>query len=125
MKLFFFIGIFGFIGAISRYLLSGWVYGIVGTRFPYGTLAVNIIGSFLLGFLFKLTTGRVILEADLRTALTVGFIGAFTTFSTFSLETFNLLEEGSWALAALNIAASVIVCLLATWGGVVLARSIT
>lgn len=125
MHLIFYIGIFGFIGAISRYLLSGWVYSVMGTRFPYGTLTVNIIGSFLLGFLFKLTTGRVILEADLRTALTVGFIGAFTTFSTFSLETFNLLEEGSWALAALNIAASVIVCLIATWGGVVLARSIT
>lgn len=124
MHLIFYIGIFGFLGAVSRYLLSGWVYGIVGTRFPYGTLAVNIIGSFLLGFLFKLTTGRVILEADLRTALTVGFIGAFTTFSTFSLETFNLLEEGSWTLAALNIVASVIVCLIATWGGISLARAI-
>lgn len=122
MALLFYIGLFGFIGAIGRYLLSGWVYGIMGTRFPYGTLTVNVVGSLLLGLIFKLTSERVIMEADLRTAIMVGFLGAFTTFSTFSLETLRLLEEGSWSLAALNIVANVVICLVAAWGGVVLAR---
>ncbi|MDH4099223.1 MAG: fluoride efflux transporter CrcB [Nitrospirota bacterium] len=124
MQLLFYIGLFGFVGAISRYLLSGWVYGVMGTRFPYGTLTVNVVGSLLLGFLFKLTSERVIMEADLRTAITVGFLGAFTTFSTFSLETLRLMEEGSWSLAGLNIVANVVVCLVAAWGGIVLARVI-
>ena len=124
MTLLFYIGFFGFLGAISRYLISGWVYSVMGTRFPYGTLIVNVVGSLLLGFLFKLTNDRIILEADLRTAINVGFLGAFTTFSTFSLETLRLLEEGSWSMAALNIVANVVICLIAAWGGVVLARAI-
>lgn len=124
MPLLLYIGIFGFFGAISRYLLSGWVYSAMGTRFPWGTLVVNVLGSFILGFLFRIATDRLVFDADIRTGLTVGFLGAFTTFSTFSLETLNLLEEGNLMLAAINILASVTICIIAAWGGVAIARAL-
>jgi len=119
------IGAGGFAGAIARYLVSGWVYGLVGTRLPYGTLAVNVSGSLLLGLVAALGTGRLgVVTPELRALVAIGFLGAFTTFSTFSLESFRLLEEGSYLFAALNMAGNLVLCLVAVAAGIVLARAL-
>jgi len=116
------VGFGGFVGAVARYLVGGWVQRLLPVSFPYGTLAVNVIGSLLLGAVFELGTARGALSPELRMMLGVGFLGAFTTFSTFSLETLNLLREGSLFLAGANAAVNVLLCLAAVWVGVVLVR---
>jgi len=118
------IGAGGAIGAISRYLLSTWVYSLTGRAFPWGTLAVNLLGSLLMGFLSVWLLERMTLSTEMRALLMVGFLGAFTTFSTFSLETLLLLEEGAVARAGVNIAASVITCIFAAWMGTLIAKAI-
>ncbi len=117
-----FIGIGGFIGAVARYLLSGLFYNILGDRFPYGTFAVNIIGCLLLGFFLTLTEGKFIISPQVRSFIVIGILGAFTTFSTFSYETFALLQSGLYSSAILNIFLSVIISLAAVWGGIILAK---
>ncbi|RMD79976.1 MAG: fluoride efflux transporter CrcB [Gammaproteobacteria bacterium] len=112
----------GALGAVLRYGLSTAVYALLGRSFPWGTLAVNVAGSLLMGLLYVLLVERLGAGPAWRAALLVGLLGAFTTFSTFSLETFNLMEEGAWALAASNVAASVLLCLAAVWTGIVLGR---
>lgn len=113
----------GACGAVLRFLLSSGVYQWLGRGFPYGTLAVNIIGSFLLGMLTEaLILQRLAIAFEYRSAILVGFIGAFTTFSTFSLETVYLLEQGNIAKAGLNVSISVIACLTAVWLGLFLGR---
>lgn len=108
----------GSCGAILRFLVSTGVYQWLGRDFPYGTLAVNLIGSFLLGLLTEaLLLQRVALALEYRTAILVGFIGAFTTFSTFALETVVLLEQGHFTKALLNVCISVMACLLVVWLG--------
>lgn len=114
----------GAFGAVARYLVSGWTYAWLGRGFPWGTLAVNVIGSFLMGFFFDLLTERLFVSPQVRSAILVGIFGAFTTFSTFSIETLNLIEEGATGLALANIAISVIVCLVAVWLGVLAGRMI-
>lgn len=119
------IGAAGFLGAISRY----HVEGIVGRRpagssFPWGTLVVNISGCFALGLLATLLTDRFMPNPHLRSAVTVGFLGAYTTFSTFAYETLRLAEEGAGALAALNVGLSVGVGVMAAWAGVVVGRTL-
>jgi CrcB protein len=99
----------GIVGTISRYLLAGFVYQMFGTDFPYGTLAVNLIGCFLIGFLATLAEEKFLLDPNARLLLMIGFCGAFTTFSTFMLETSNLLKEGETLREFLNISASVLV----------------
>ncbi len=116
------IGIGGFIGAVARYLLSGLFYNIFGDRFPYGTFAVNIIGCLLLGFFLTLTEGKFIISPQVRSFFAIGILGAFTTFSTFSYETFALLQSGLYSSAILNIILSVIISLAAVWGGIILAK---
>ncbi len=113
-------------GAILRFLVSGGVYQWLGRDFPYGTLAVNIIGSFLIGLLSEglLAEPAGRLAAAYRPALLVGFLGAFTTFSTFSLETLSLIEQGQLFRAMTNVLASVALCLAAVTLGVVLGRSL-
>lgn len=118
------IGLFGGLGCISRYLVSGWVYRLMGRALPYGTLAVNIGGSFLLGFLMTFGLRSTLLPAGLRVGLTVGFLGGFTTFSTFSFETLKLVEEGSLMQAGANLMLNVILCLAFAALGVMLARQI-
>ena len=118
MRLILLIGGAGFVGAVARYLIGGWVHRVLPPGFPYGTLCVNVIGSFLLGAVFALSTERAALDPELRLVLGVGFLGAFTTFSTFSLETVNLLREGSLMLAAGNVGANVLLCLMAAWVGI-------
>ena len=114
----------GALGAVMRYAMSNAVYSLLGRGFPYGTLAVNVVGSLLMGFLFVWLVERSALDAIWRAALLVGGLGAFTTFSTFSMETLNLLEEGALLPALLNVLLSVVLCIAAAWGGVLVARQL-
>ncbi len=99
-----YIGIAGFCGSVSRYLVAGWASSLLSLgRFPIGTMTVNVIGSLLLGFIYTLSIDRLAIHPDLKLAITVGFLGSFTTFSTFSLETFNLFKEGDVYLSLMNI----------------------
>lgn len=117
------IGVAGFFGAIARYAVAGLVSDVDET-FPWGTFVVNVTGSFVLGFLVASFAHRFVVHADLRVALTVGFLGAYTTFSTLSLETFRLIEDGAYWLAVANSGGSLVAGLLAVYGGVVLGRLI-
>ena len=119
------IALGGGCGAVVRFLISSGLYQWLGRGLPYGTLVVNIIGSFLIGLLTEaLILQRLAFSLEYRSAILVGFIGAFTTFSTFSLETIYLIEEGSLAKAALNIVVSVFGCLFAVWIGLLFGRAI-
>jgi CrcB protein len=119
------IALGGACGAITRFLVSSGIYQWLGRDFPYGTLVVNVIGSLLMGLLTEtLIVQRVSIGVEYRAAILVGFIGAFTTFSTFSIETFYLLEQGQISKALLNISLSVIACLLAVWLGLLLGKTL-
>lgn len=114
----FIIGLGGFLGAISRYLMTGWVQTLSqSVHFPYGTLAVNILGSFLLGFLVRYAFLYNVFSPETRLLIFIGFLGAFTTFSTFSNETFNLFADGATVPALMNIATNVLLGLTAVWLG--------
>ena len=119
------IAVGGAVGAVLRYWVSSSVYLLLGKDFPYGTLVVNVLGSFVMGLLFVYLIERMIDTSLLRAALIIGLLGAFTTFSTFSIETLQLLENGEYFKTAMNIVASVTACLFAVWLGVVLARQFT
>jgi CrcB protein len=112
-------------GGLVRYYLSGWVYSLVGRAFPYGTFVVNILGAYLIGLIMELGLRSTLIPDTLRLGLTVGFLGGMTTFSTFSYETFSLLEDGRFLMAFANIMASVAICLLFTWLGIVTVRTLT
>lgn len=114
----------GAVGALLRYGMSNAVYAMLGRSFPYGTLAVNVVGSLLMGFLFVLLIERSTADVLWRGALLIGGLGAFTTFSTFSIETLSLIENGAVAMALLNMLLSVILCIIAVWFGVSVARQI-
>ena len=116
------VGIGGFIGSIARYWLAGLVQRWNGTDFPVGTLAVNILGSFVLGLVVALSLDRDLINPNARLFLGVGFCGGFTTMSTFSYETIALLREGSFVAGLGNIAASLVSCLTAVWLGDATAR---
>lgn len=109
-------------GATARYGVGQWAARLLGTGFPYGTLIVNIAGSFLLGLLVILTTERLAVSTEVRLMLTVGFLGAFTTFSSFSVETLFLLRDGSIGSALINVLANNAVGLLAAYSGLTVAR---
>lgn len=115
----------GALGCVLRYLVSTGVYQILGRDFPYGTLVVNALGSFLVGFLFILLLEYIdTLAEQFRALLIIGFLGGFTTFSSFSIETINLIEGGEMYRAFLNIIISVVICLCLTWMGVFLGRQL-
>ncbi len=122
MQIVLFIAGFGALGCVARYLVSGWVYGLLGRDLPYGTFVVNILGAFFLGLVMEFGMRSALLPVSLRTGIAIGFLGGFTTFSTFSYETFRLLEEGSFLVAASNVLVSVVVCLFFTWLGIHAAR---
>ncbi|TFH21902.1 MAG: fluoride efflux transporter CrcB [Myxococcales bacterium] len=107
----------GALGAVGRYLVSGWAYRVFGEGFAFGTLVVNVIGCFALALFMHAALATDAIPRTLRLAVAVGFLGAFTTFSTFGYETVRYLQDGDLRLAAANVAANVVVCLLATWAG--------
>lgn len=119
-----YIGLFGALGCLGRYFVSGWTYALLGRGLPFGTLAVNVLGSFLLGLVMEGSLRSTLLSPEVRIGITVGFMGGFTTFSTFSFETVRLLEEGSLMQAGTNIVLNVIICLIFASLGIYLARQI-
>jgi CrcB protein len=118
------VGAGGFLGANARFIIARSVGALFETRFPLGTFAINISGSFLLGVLGAIVAQKVMPNSEaMRLALGVGFLGGFTTFSTFEFETHALLDDGSWLMAATNMFASLFVGLLAVRAGIVAARA--
>ena len=109
----------GALGSVGRYWLSGIVGRHFGDTFPYGTLLVNVSGCLVIGFLaaYTGTEGRVLMRPEWRLALMTGVCGGYTTFSSFGLQTFNLVTEGDWLRAGANVIASVALCLVAVWAG--------
>ncbi|ADD68598.1 CrcB protein [Denitrovibrio acetiphilus DSM 12809] len=116
------IGVGGFLGAISRYYVSKGSMLLLGNRIPYGTLVVNVAGSFLLGLIFTLSVEKLAVSENLRFLIAVGFLGAFTTFSTFSVESLYLFEDGAYASAFIYIFGNVILSLTAAFVGIYIAR---
>jgi CrcB protein len=113
----------GILGTLLRYFLQGWVQQRSGlAQFPVGTLAINLIGSFVVGLVIRLATGSTLLSPDLRAGLTIGFCGAFTTMSTFSYESMKLLGDGEYWYAGLYMGGTVIGCLAAVIAGTELAN---
>jgi CrcB protein len=117
-----FIGLAGLLGTLGRYALSGFVARRFGETFPTGTLVVNVVGCFLAGLLFYLMQERFLVSQTIRTVVMIGFLGGFTTFSSFSLQTFTLLRDGEFGLATLNVIASNIAGLLTVWVGYTLGK---
>src|SRR5262245_50997356 len=118
------IAIGGAAGALARFTVDSWVGARSTGPFPFGTLLVNVSGSFVLGVLFALVTERAVLPADVRAPLMIGFIGAYTTFSTWMLETWRLVEIGAYAHAALNLGGSVVLGATALLLGLALGRAL-
>ena len=111
-------------GANARWVISRYLAKVIGPVFPYGTLAINVVGSFMVGFFMIWATERVLLDPRWRLLIVVGFCGAFTTFSSFAFETMAYFEQGQWALMLTNFVANNLLCLLAALGGMVVARAI-
>lgn len=111
------IGGFGFIGTILRYAVQGGAQRLFGSDFPYGTLAVNVVGSFVVGLVATLTLERAAVSPTLRSAILIGFCGGFTTFSALAYETFEMLRTGDPARGALNLALHVFLGMAAVWAG--------
>jgi CrcB protein len=119
-----YIALGGVLGTLSRYGLEGWIHSRAGGAFPLGTLAVNLTGSFTLGFLIRVATGATLISPDVRAGLTIGFCGAFTTMSTFSYESVSLLQDGDYARAAGYMSATVLGCLVAVILGTALGNKL-
>jgi CrcB protein len=118
------VGVGGFIGANARFVMARWIGTAIDTRFPLGTFVINISGSFLLGVIGTLVAQKLVPQSDaVRLALAVGFLGAYTTFSTFTFESLALLEDGAWLIAVANVLLSVLLGLVAVRAGIVVARA--
>ncbi len=120
------IALGGALGTAGRYWLSGVIARSFGETFPWGTLIINVTGSFVIGFFAALTgpDGRLFVSSNARQFVMIGMCGGYTTFSSFSLQTLNLMNNGEWYRAVGNIGGSVALCLIAVWAGAVLAGSI-
>ena len=126
MANYFWVALGGAIGTVGRFWLSGVVARMIGETFPWGTLIINVAGSFVIGFFGALTgpDGRIFVGTNARQFVMIGICGGFTTFSSFSLQTLNLMNDGEWMYAGGNIVGSVALCLLAVWIGYALATSL-
>lgn len=126
MWMYIWLAIGGAMGTIARYWLSGVTARLVGETFPWGTLVINVTGSFVIGFFATLTgpDGRLYIPSEGRQFVLVGLCGGYTTFSSFSLQTLNLMNDGEWVLAGANIGLSVVLCLVAVWAGFALGNTI-
>jgi len=118
------IAVGGGIGSVARYLLTLWCERLLGEDFPYGVFLANIIGSFAIGICFVFLLERAVLPELARSLLMVGFLGGFTTFSAFSLQTINMLQSGRWPEAMIYVFGSVLLSLFGAWAGIVLARQL-
>ena len=119
------VGAGGLIGAVGRYAVSGWVHRLMGNPwFPFGTLAVNVIGCLAIGFLAGLAESRQVFAAEVRLFLLIGLLGGFTTFSSFGYESVSLIRDGQMFAAAANVLAQVILGLGGVWLGLILSRMI-
>ena len=118
------IAIGGAFGSLCSYGISNGIYILLGKGFPYGTLAVNILGSIIMGSVYVLMVERAVISEELRAGITIGLLGAFTTFSTFSIETLNLIESGEIVKAGLNVFLSVVLCISACWIGLIVTRQL-
>jgi CrcB protein len=118
------IAVGGAVGSVLRFWMSTWIHSFAGRSFPYGTLTVNVIGCLAMGFLFVIFLDRLSDNAVLRAGVLIGVLGGFTTFSSFSIETFNLIEQGAALKAAVNMIGSLLLCVSATWIGVLLGRQL-
>jgi CrcB protein len=118
------VALAGMLGTLLRYWLSGFVARQYGETFPWGTMAVNLIGCFLAGAVFYLTQERFLVSPVLRTIILIGFLGGFTTFSSYGLQTFTLLRDGEFGLALLNIGASNVFGLFMVWTGYVACKAL-
>lgn len=118
------IGLGGFAGSVARYLVDARVTAWTGGSLPWGTFAVNMTGSFLLGLLFALITERAALPASFRGPLMIGVIGSYTTFSTLTLESWRMIEDGAWWVASANLAGSIVAGVVAIVAGIALGRAI-
>lgn len=116
------IAIGGALGALCRYGMTMGISSLIGRGFPYGTLVVNILGSFLMGAAYVIIVEEINVNPEWRVGITIGLLGAFTTFSTFSIETLNLLESGDVFKASLNILLSISFCMLGCWLGMIIGR---
>jgi CrcB protein len=120
------IGLGSALGGMARYWCSGFVADRIGETFPWGTLLVNVVGSFIIGFFATLTApdGRLLVGSTARQFVMVGVLGGYTTFSSFSLQTLNLVRDGEWLRAGANIVLSVVLCLVAVWLGHIAAAAL-
>jgi CrcB protein len=116
------VAVGGAFGAVARFAIDGWVSERTGGLFPWGTLLINVSGAFLLGLLATLAIDRSVLSPEIRPVAMIGFLGAYTTFSTWMLDCWRFMQEGAWALAAANLVGSVLLGLVAVGLGVALGR---
>ncbi|HEU4549521.1 MAG TPA: fluoride efflux transporter CrcB [Rhizomicrobium sp.] len=126
MAMYLAVALGGALGTAGRYFVSGLVANAFGETFPWGTLIINITGSFIIGFFSTLTApeGRLMVSGVTRQLVMVGICGGYTTFSSFSLQTLNLMRDGEWVPAAGNVMGSVALCLIGVWLGAVSATAI-
>src|SRR5262249_3052072 len=122
MSRFLWICLGGAVGTGARYILAGWALALLGTAFPFGTLLINVLGSFAISLVMHLALSVKLIAPTLRLTLTTGLLGGFTTYSTFNYETLAYLREGNWAVGVTNAAATVLLCLAAGVAGLALAR---
>ena len=124
--IYFWIAFGSALGGVARYWCSGVVAAAFGETFPWGTILVNVSGSFVIGFFGTLTApdGRLFVSSDMRQFVMAGLCGGYTTFSSFSVQTLNLLQDGEWLRAGGNVVLSVVLCLAAAWAGHVMAAGI-
>jgi CrcB protein len=126
MMAYLWIAIGSALGGVARFWCSGVAARTIGETFPWGTLIVNVVGSFIIGFFATLTgpDGRIFVSSTARQFVMIGFCGGYTTFSSFSIQTLNLVQEGEWLRAGGNIVGSVVLCLVAVWAGYVAAAAL-